>query len=160
MSKVMKREEKQRIRDLFLSPRKTYSPDDAARLADADLHLLMERIKRGHVEAQTFYLLDRRDVLQMALDRYSLEEIFAALGRDANRALPPLLRLEELCAMLPAYIVRVVNRLAEQNGVSTGVVIQQPLHDYVAQVRASNHAMDVEIPGLREALFYPERQGK
>ena len=160
MSKVRKREERQRIRDLFLNPRKTYSPEDTAQLVDTDLGVLMGRIKRGHLEAQTVYLLDRRDVLQLALDRYSLEEIFAALGRDADRALPPLLRPKELRTMLPAYIVRVITHVSKQNGVSTGEVIQQALHDYVAEERSNDLGMDDEIPGLREALFYPERQGK
>jgi hypothetical protein len=83
-------------RELFLSPRKDYSPLDAARLTDNDPAELERLIAKGHLEARTLYLIEKPDVLRLALDRWPLETIFGALGTDAEDLLPPLLRLERM----------------------------------------------------------------
>lgn len=51
------REKVARIRELFLSPRKTYSPADAANLTGTDFSELEQQIEKGHVPARRFYEL-------------------------------------------------------------------------------------------------------
>lgn len=150
----MKREEKTRIRDLFLSPRKTYPPAEAARLTDADPDVLLQRIEAGEIDARTFYLMERRDVIRLAMERWPLETIFEALGRDAE-VLPPLLRPGLLRVHAPAYVLRVLQYEAAKQGTSAGVMLLRLLRDYAADARIRNGEIDEAIPGLAAALFYP-----
>ena len=151
----MKPEERERIRDLFLSPCNSYPAAEAARLTDGDADALLQRIETGELDAQQCYVLERREVLHLGLERWPLETIYQALGHDAEGILPPLLRPEELRVGVPAYAIRVLEYAASKAATTTEEVLRELLHDYALSMRDNAEENDEAIPGLAEALFFP-----
>lgn len=153
MKKRTRNDEAARIRELFLSSRETYSPRAAARLANVDPEQLTQQIDQGYLEARKLYELNRRTVLRLALEGWTLERVVEALGSDANGLLPPLLHLERVELSLPRYTVRVLEYAARRQGVTPAEMLRRILHDYAATFSATD--LEEEFPGVAEALFYP-----
>jgi hypothetical protein len=149
----MTRDERTRLRSLFLSERNEYPPAEAARLTDTDLAELTEEIETGRIAAEKCYLLARRDVLRLAMNRYPLEAIVRALGADAKRTLPALLQLDEMRVVLPLYVVQPLHYLADQSRTTVNELLRELLHDYVESLRSPD--LEKAIPGLLEAMFFP-----
>jgi hypothetical protein len=76
-----------------------------------------------------------------------------ALGADMAEAIPELLRLADLEVRIPRMQVVTLERLAANDGQTVSAVLARELRDLV-----SAHAewLSVEIPGLAEALAWPD----
>jgi hypothetical protein len=150
-------DEQERIRAVFLERRDRYSLCDAANL----LGLPYLRL-RADIEAQEYdatptadgYVLTWAQLAYIAVVRWELEAIYAALGDDAERVLPPLLRVREVTAALPEYMVRLLQMLAAEQHMSLSEYLRWQLLN-LAQC-ANSTEIEKLIPGFRAALMFPD----
>jgi hypothetical protein len=128
-----------RIRNVFLSARRdSYGGRDAGR--------------RLGVPASAFR--DRRitwtELVEIALEQWTLEEIEEALGEDYS--LPRLLTLARLTVKLPAYQLALLHHLAGAQGLTVDEWLRRHL-----QAVAREHEPTIE--GYAEARNFPRSGG-
>lgn len=143
------------IRTLFLRPVESYDLAEAARLSGmpvASLRREVERRNRDAVKTDGGWRFTWRQVALLAFDRWTLTEIFDALGDDAARVLPPLLALRTVTVRLPEYVLRALEMVAENRGTTLDHFLYGELIDF-----AGSPPLDVarRIPGYRQAYLYP-----
>jgi len=131
------RDDRARIRAVFLDRREAYSAPAAVQLTGLDRADLLDRIESGEIDStrRVTHAIPWDDVARLLMERVPLEAIYDALGDRADEALPPLLRLERLDVRVPAYALRVFEWIARFDGVT----VEQYLH--------------------RELLTLPKRRG-
>ncbi|HWW61651.1 MAG TPA: hypothetical protein VN181_09805, partial [Thermoanaerobaculia bacterium] len=95
-----------------------------------------------------------RQVGYMALRRWSLRDVHAALGPAADRVLPPLLALRSVTITLPEYIVRALETLASDRGTTVDEYLLSELVDFSGTVVVQ---VERRIPGHRHAYLFPEQ---
>lgn len=146
-----------RIRQVFLQPRADYSPTETARLLGLKRLDVIARIVAREMEAveQVRYRVPWQAVAQHATERLTVEEIYAALGKDAAGVLPQLLRQAELRVKIPEYQLRLLQRLSARQGQTVDACLADVLHDLAGSTRITHPEIDDEIPGFAEALFFP-----
>ncbi len=91
-------------------------------------------------------------LLALAFDSWSMQEVEEALGEDAPQALPPLVRTATLTARVPRYQVVMLEALAR-----LGLSIDTIVSDALLSVAEDNAVeMRTLIPGFGEAVDFPE----
>lgn len=146
--------DRERIRTLFLRHRKEYTPTDVARLTRYDAVFLVRQLETGEIEGRVEYRIPHHEVMHLALERWPLETIFEALGKDAEGVIPPLLRIEKVQLKVPAYIVRFLELMAGEESTTVNELLRKMLADYVDGSLTENRS--AAIPGLIEAAYFPE----
>jgi hypothetical protein len=149
------REDAVRIRGIFLQRRETYITADAALLTNTDEEELLARIETGEIDATVTYRIPWDDVARLAMERWSLEAIYDALGDHADDALPPLLRLERLDIHVPAYVLRILAWIAAAENTTIEHYLRAEFFDLAESIWNLNPEID-HLPGVAAALFFPD----
>ena len=154
------------IREIFLRRRAEYTTHDAAsllRLSYYDFSCLVEsgevevhlKKKRQQLGGRRHRLVMWNELAAAALVRWSVVQVSDALGKHANRVLPPLLRPAELKGIrLPSYQVRLLERLATRDGIT----VEEYVYNALLQVEtaADPHVIETLVPGFHEAMSFPD----
>jgi hypothetical protein len=93
-----------------------------------------------------------RQLALIAFRRWSLNDIFDALGDDALRVLSPLLALRSITVRLPEYIIRALETTANHDGQTIDDALRNELIDFAGTI---TERMDAILPGYRAAYLYP-----
>ncbi len=144
-------EDRARIRQIFLAPRE-YSVAEAARV----LKMRQDALTPEAIEQWCLSVLRSSDppflrlawatVAALALKQWPSEAIYDALADDADRVLPKLLREETLTVRLPAYLLRLLEYLAMQDGVRVSEYLRRELHDTFAGSTSHDQASSRRFP--------------
>jgi hypothetical protein len=86
--------------------------------------------------------------------RWTLADIHDALGADAATVLPPLLSLRAVTVRLPEYMVRALETVAVEEGMTLDGALHGELIDFAGTMAAR---IEKKVPGFRRAYFYPGR---
>ena len=144
------------IRRLFLlrSHDDDFSPQEAAKALGIRCREIMSKIEAEEIDAakRVEYRLTWRTLVFEAMQRWTIFEIYDALGEDADKVLPALLRPETLTIRIPAYLIRMIRQRAKKQGVSVDDFLRWELHDDIASGVPTNE-MDADI---REAVMFPD----
>jgi hypothetical protein len=146
-----------RIIELFAKRQPAYARTDVLRLIGISDAQLDAAIANGTIQVEAndrgTSVVPWEDVAALALEDWTLRMIEAALGDDALTVIPPLNQHHVIPVALPAHLIRFVDHLARQAPArNASDIIERILHDH-ANIDAL--ALDVEIPGFRQALLYP-----
>jgi hypothetical protein len=146
---------RRRIRQIFLDPAESYSLTDVARLTGLSAATLRREARRGWRDASKQHGCWRfrwQQLASLALERWTLAEIYEALGADAQRVLPPLLALRRITVRLPDYVVRALETLATARGTTIDHYLYGELIDFASTASMS---VGLTIPGYRQAYLFP-----
>ncbi|HUR79557.1 MAG TPA: hypothetical protein VM733_02240, partial [Thermoanaerobaculia bacterium] len=88
-------------------------------------------------------------------ERWTLQDIFEALGKDAARVMPELLRPTEFTITVPEYIVLGLRSIARRAGQDVSAFLTGELADLV---EPQANALKTEIPGFGAALSFPDEE--
>jgi hypothetical protein len=91
----------------------------------------------------------------LALRRWTLAELYAALSADAVTILPPLLSLRALTVRLPEYLVRALETMAAEDATTLDDWLHHELIDFAGTVV---DRMETILPGYRRAYLYPGQE--
>ena len=146
----------EKIRNLFLQPKRTYTITEAAILLGMEW-----REVRGWVEVGELEGVDTDDGLRVpwselvsfGMDFWSQEVVEEALGAEVAEAIPELLRLTDLEVRIPRMEVVALERVAARDGKSVDTVLARELLDFVS---ANSRWLEREVPGFLAALAWPE----
>jgi hypothetical protein len=150
--------ERQHIRAVFLERAEGYGLSEVARLVGIPAATLRRDVRSGNRDAAKIsgrWRFTWRQLVFIALDRWSIADIHDALGADAADALPPLLALRTVTVRLPDYIVRALEAVADDNGQTLDECLYGELIDFAGTV--STH-LDHRIPGYRRAYLFPAQE--
>lgn len=113
------------------------------------------RRKRRQLGGPRHALVPWNELASAAMLRWTVMQIHDALGKEANRALPSLLRPVELKAVrLPEYQVRLLETLAQHAGVSVEAYVYGALLSL--ETAASPDELETLLPGFKEAIRFPD----
>jgi hypothetical protein len=143
------------IRDLFLHPRPTYSPAEAAETVGMSVEDVWGMTAVGElegIETADGVVVPWVELVSFAMDFWDQSDIEAALGAELAEALPELLQLADLEVRIPRFEVVALERIAVRDGRSVDSVLARELRDLVS---AQSHWLAKEIPGFAEALSWP-----
>jgi len=146
------------IRELFLQRKPSYRLSEAGRLLGMTRKQLEREAKADHEDAYRDngrWRFTWRQAAYVALRRWSLEEIHAALGPEAVRVLPSLLAMRTLTVRLPEYLVRAIEHEAASEDTTIDDWLHQELVDFAGTVV---DRMEQVVPGFRRAYFYPGQE--
>jgi len=141
------------IRDLFLHPRPTYSPGEAAEAMGMSFEHLWGWTALGELEANENGDVPWDELVSFAMDFWDQAEVEAALGAELADVLPELLRLDDLNVRIPRMEIAALERIAVRDGRSVDAVLARELRDLVS---AESWWLCREIPGFAAALSWPE----
>jgi len=141
-----------RIRELFLNPRPSYSPAEAAKAAGMSVKDVCGAAAIGELEGDENGDVPWEELVSFAMDFWDQAEVEAALGDDLAQVLPELLRLDDLAVRIPRMEIAALERIAVRDGRSVDAVLARELRDLVS---AESEWLRVEIPGFAEALSWP-----
>lgn len=154
------------IREIFLRRRAEYTTNEAAQLLrlglgemlalieDGTLHAEVKR-KRRQLGGPRHSLMPWNELASAAMVRWTVVQIYDALGTEASAALPSHFRPVELKAVrLPEYQLRLLETLAQNEGVS----LEQYVYDALLSVEVAGDpdAMEKLLPGFTEAIRFPD----
>jgi hypothetical protein len=142
------------IRTIFRG-RRSFEFGEAAQLLGMRPVALARLLSESEIEDGDDGRLAWGEVAYLAMGRWPIETIFSALGDEASRVLPPMLRPTSLSAMLPAYQVRMIEVAAAREGIEVGTFLLLHLLDLASACDLAS--MEREIPGFVEALQFPSR---
>ena len=94
----------------------------------------------------------REEMMALAMERWGLPVIEAALGADAARVLPEAVRLVELRARVPRYLRDMLGFMARRDGTSVDAVLARELEG-VASAQAEE--LGAQVDGFAAALQWP-----
>jgi len=144
------------VRNIFLFPREFYSLRDASKRLGLAPGVLRRDIETGRFQAYRNsdgeWRLTWRQLVSVALSRWTLAEIETALGDDTLAILPELARSQTLELTLPKYVIAMLTVLAaEANGdVSSALVrLLEPI------AREGAERFETAAPGFASAVFFP-----
>jgi len=143
-----------RIRDLFLNPRPTYSPAEAAEAVGMSMGEVWGAAAVGELEATEDGVIPWEELVSFAMDFRDQAEVEAALGAELADVLPDLLRLDDLNVRIPRMEIAALERIAVRDGRSVDAVLARELRDLVS---AESRWLVNEIPGFAAALSWPDR---
>jgi len=141
-----------RIRDLFLHPRPSYSPAEAAEAVGMSMEEVWGANAVGELEADERGDIAWEELVSFAMDFWEQAEIEAALGAELADVLPELLRLDDLNVRIPRMEIAALERIAIRDGRSVDAVLARELRDLVS---AESSWLSAEIPGFAQALNWP-----
>lgn len=151
----MVNERQTHIREVFLCPLESYGLADVARLTGVPAGKLRREVRLGYrdaVKAGREWRFTWRQLAFVAFDVWTLAEIDCALGPDAARVLPPLLRLRAVTFRLPEFIIRALETIAGEEQMTLDAALHGELIDFAGTMAGR---MDRIAPGYREAYFFP-----
>jgi hypothetical protein len=93
------------------------------------------------------------ELVSFGMDLWSQEVVEEALGAQAARVIPELVRLTDLEVRIPRMEVVALERVAVRDGRSVDRVLARDLLDFVS---ANAAWLDREVPGMLAALAWPE----
>lgn len=140
------------IRDLFLNPRTTYSPAEAAEAVGMAVEEVWGANAVGELEPDENGDVPWGELVSFAMDFWDQAEVEAALGDDLADALPELLQLADLNVRIPRVEIAALERIAVRDGRSVDAVLARELRDLVS---AESSWLGREIPGFAQALNWP-----
>jgi hypothetical protein len=144
-----------KIRNLFLSPQKTYSAAQAAEATGMSLEDVLGWMEVGELEGidcRGEIVLPWDELVSFAMDFWEQPDIEAALGAELAEALPDLLQLADLEVRIPRMEVVALEKLAARDGKSVDTVLARELRDVMS---AQSEWLATEIPGFAAALAWP-----
>ena len=141
------------IRDLFLHPRPTYSPAEAAEVVGMSFEDLWGSTALGELEADENGDVPWAELVSFAMDFWDQADVEAALGAELADVLPELLQLDDLAVRIPRLEIAALERMAVRDGRPVDAVLARELRDLVS---AESHWLAKEIPGFAAALSWPE----
>lgn len=141
------------VRRIFILRRDTYTISEAVKLLSIPRKELAARIKRKEIDAEGDRLT-WQTVAYLALEQWGVAEVEAALGDDARRVLPPLLRVEPVTVHLPAYLIRYLYHRAEESGVSIDQQLTWEVHDRIDPNEVDR--LDALYGGFSDAHLFPD----
>lgn len=152
------RGQQRQLRRLFFDPRPLYPLSEAARLLGVPASRLRREVRAGARDASKLHGAWRfswRQMVCMALERWTLSDIESALGADASKVLPRLLTLRSVTVRLPEYVLRALETIAQDRGTTLDHCLYGELMDF-----ASTAALTVaaRIPGYRRAYLFPAEE--
>ena len=146
-----------RIQTLFLQPVEWYGLPEVANLTETPIRTLRREVARGFhdaVKVRGTWRFTWSQAACIALERWSVVEIHDALGADATAVLPPLLAPRAVTVRLPEYMVRALEKVAEENQTTLEGALHGELLDFAG---TRSEEMETTIPGYRRAYFFPGR---
>jgi hypothetical protein len=149
---------RERIRTVFLRGKKWYTLDEAARLTGTRIDLLRREVGLNNRDAHHIdgeWHFQRRQLFHLALDRWTLAEIYDALGDDADEVLPPLLALRTIAVRLPEYVLRGMEAVAKERRMPLDQYLYWELIDFAGCLP---RRFVKQIPGYRDAYLFPGRE--
>jgi hypothetical protein len=121
---------------------------------DGQLHAVFRK-KRKQLGGARQAMVTWNDLASAALLRWNVMQVHEALGAEANRVLPRLLRPVEMKSLrLPEYLVRLLETLAQDEGVSLDEYVFTMLMDLESY--ADPDEMERLLPGFKEAIQFPD----
>jgi len=148
-------EQRKRIRQLFLDRADAYSLNEAASIVGISRSTLVREADGDQREAYRVngaWRFTWRQVAFIALRRWTLAEMFEALGDSASRALPALLSFREITIQLPEFLLTAMEVDAAASGVTVDEWLRQELTDFAGTVVRK---METQCPGYRRAYLFP-----
>ncbi|HUP61914.1 MAG TPA: hypothetical protein VNA69_16020 [Thermoanaerobaculia bacterium] len=148
----------QRIQTLFLHPVELYDLADVARLTGMPLRKLRREVAGGYrdgLKVRGAWRFTWQQAACLALERWTLAEIHEALGDDASAVLPPLLSLRSVTLRLPEYVLRALETIAAEHGVTMDHALYGELLDFAGTLSGR---MEATVPGYRRAYLFPGRE--
>jgi hypothetical protein len=149
---------KERIKTLFLHRADSYPLRQAAEIvgvSPATLKREAERDRREEYIVGGRWRFTWRQLAYVAMRRWTLAEIHDALGPEAATVLPPLLTLRPITVRLPEYLLRAVETVAAEEGVTVDGWLHGELIDFAGTVA---RRMERVIPGFRRAYRFPGQE--
>lgn len=143
------------IRNLFLHPRPTYMPAEAAEaigMSVDDVRGWMDVGELEGVDTRDGVVLPWAELASFAMGFWEQEEIEEALGSRVAEAIPELLRLCDLEVRIPRMEVVALERLAARDGKSVDAVLACELRDLVS---VQSEWLASVVPGFASALSWP-----
>ena len=143
------------IRELFLQRQACYRLSEAARLLGMSRGVLEREARADHEDAYRVngrWRFTWRQVAFIAFRRWTLAQIYDALGTDAAGTLPPLLKLRSVTLRLPEYLVRAIEQEAASDDTTIDDWLHHELVDFAGTVA---DRMERAVPGFRRAYFFP-----
>jgi hypothetical protein len=145
------------IREVFLRPVQCYTLREAGRLLGMSRRALIREAEsdwRDDYRDGRRWRFTWRQAVCIALQRWTLAEIHAALGDDAARVLPPLLSLRAVTVQLPEFIVRALETIASEERTTLDAALHGELIDLAGTMA---DRMEAVAPGYRAAYFFPSQ---
>ncbi|HSY47302.1 MAG TPA: hypothetical protein VLC46_00675 [Thermoanaerobaculia bacterium] len=150
--------ERQRIRTVFIDRAESYPLSEVARLTGIPPARLRREVRSGDRDAEKVngrWRFTWRQLVFVALERWTLTRIQDALGADASHALPPLLSLRSVTVRLPEYIVRALELVATDDGMTVDDCLYGELIDFAG---AMSDRLARRVPGYRRAYLFPAQE--
>jgi len=141
-----------RIRELFLHPRPSYSPAEAAEAVGMSMEELWGANALGELEADENGDVRWDELVSFAMDFWEQEDVEAALGAELADVLPELLQLDDLAVRIPRLQIAALERIAVRDGRSVDAVLAREQRDLVS---AESSWLSAAIPGFAQALNWP-----
>lgn len=145
----------ERIRQIFLFSKATYTLLEAAELLEYSEREVLGAVDRGDLEVTREEAIPRlpwSELTIAAAERWPQELIEASLGDELSSVMPELVRLTELRVRVPRFGVVVAGRVALREGTSIDHVVSRQLLDLAVNESAENEA---SIAGLASAMRWP-----
>jgi hypothetical protein len=146
----------QRIRTIFLHPQRHVSIPEAARLLGWSGAALARAIADGELETTTGCAgeaIARDELLAKLRELHPIERLEAALGRDAAKYLPPLLRTRRVTLRLPSYQIAMLEHLAAGLEMTARQFLSLQLDELAGEHVAP---LSAAIPGFAGAVVWPQ----
>jgi hypothetical protein len=150
---------RERIRRLFLDRRESYGADDVQALTGIAPERVRAAIEQGEIDGEVEgellpggFRISWEQLAVLALDVWGIDvvDVEEALGADAVRVLPPLVRTVSLTVRVPRYQVAVLGMLARREGVAVDALVREAL-----LALTEERGEELELPGLWEAIEFP-----
>jgi hypothetical protein len=146
----------ERIRTIFLHEQPSVSIGDATALLGWSRVEMNRAIAAGEIETTTNCsgkAVRIEEVVVKAMERWALETIEVALGKDARLVLPSALRTRKVVTYLPGYQVQMLEHFASKQQTTVGHLIANQLEELAAE-----HAdeLSARIAGFAEAIDWPD----
>lgn len=152
-----------RLRRIFLQKRPSYSPTEAAKVLGMPRPQVVGMIDAREVDAEpkvtTTYRLPWLSVAEVAMQRYSVDDLIAALGKQAANVVPPLLfPSDPIQVTLPLYLVRLLEYLAAYEKVTVDEALASLLRAYTEELSLPTpQQIEEAIPGFHAAFMFPDK---
>jgi hypothetical protein len=139
----------ERVRKLFLQPKRTYTLDEAG----AFLDMPGTRFDEERFEPERGPAVAWREIVLEMLTSHPLRMIEEALGDEADRVLPPLLRTVEVTIRVPQCDLIVAGYMARMLGWKTDDLIAYLLSGEGGRLLPKD--LECDHPGIIAATRFP-----
>jgi hypothetical protein len=150
--------ERQRIRTVFLDRAESYALSEVARLTGIPPARLRREVRSGDRDAEKVngrWRFTWKQLVVIALDRWTLARIQDALGPDVSHTLPSLLSPRSVTVRLPEYIVRALEIVAADDGKTVDDCLYGALIDFAGSI---SPRLALRVPGYQRAYLFPAQE--